>query len=431
MPIAVLDLEFDSLPPTISGLERYEGALILIRLHGRPVGQALLPVVGGQLGDGCLREEIMKAADSSFWEQWLHDYLDLSEYGESNFDSLVKPPQQATVAVCTRDRPDQLRRCLDALMRLPDGCTSSSENCHEFIVVDNCPSTDETRLLVEQYDRVRYIREDRPGLNVARNRALREAQHEIVAFTDDDATPDPDWLRALLRNFTDPLVLCVTGLTMPLELESEAQIWFQRLGALSRGFKRLVLDGNKYDPLQGWQAGAGVNMAIHKKACRPMGKQRGIGKQSGIGFFDEALDVGTPTRGGGDSEYFCRILAHGYRIVYDPAALNWHEHRSQWNVLRRQLANYETAGFALWTRSLLIDGEFGALKQMWQWLFREAKTLAYALLRRPGSSPPDIVLARFFGAARGPWAYFISRRRAAFDGRLNEAPAAGDNNASR
>ncbi len=411
MAIAVLDLEFDSLPPVITGLGRYDSALILIRLHGRPVGQALLPVVEGQIGDGSLREEIMKAADSGFWEQWLRDYLDLPVQPQSAFAPLTGLDSQATVAVCTRDRPEHLRRCLEALMRLPD-------DGQEFLVIDNCPTTDETRLLVEDYHRVRYVREERPGLNVARNRALREAQHEIVAFTDDDAMPDPNWLRALLRNFADPLVLCVTGLTMPSELESEAQIWFQRLGGLGRGFKRLVLDGNKYDPLQGWQAGAGVNMALRKSAVRL------------VGIFDEALDVGTPTRGGGDSEYFCRILASGYRIVYDPAALNWHEHRSQWGALRQQLANYETAGFALWTRSLLLEGEFGALKQMWQWLFREAKTLAYALLRRPGSTPLDIVLARFLGAARGPWAYLMARRRAAVDGRLTETPTVGKNIAS-
>jgi hypothetical protein len=67
----------------------------------------------------------------------------------------------------------------DALLRLP-------EDGQELLVVDNCPSTDATCNLVAAYEGIRYVREDRPGLNVARNRALREAVNEIVAFTDDD-----------------------------------------------------------------------------------------------------------------------------------------------------------------------------------------------------------------------------------------------------
>jgi GT2 family glycosyltransferase len=387
LPTAVLDLDLQQLPPAITVPERYHRALILIRLRGRPVGQALLPVVGGRVGGDNLRDELMYAADSAFWEQWLRDYLGWREERGTN-----STPPVATVGVCTRDRPEDLRRCLEALMRLPD-------DGQELLVIDNCPSTDATRRLVEGYGGVRYVREDRPGLDIARNRALREAKHEIIAFTDDDAAPDPGWLRALLRNFDDPLVLCATGLTMPLELETEAQECFQRLGGLGRGFKRTVFDSTKYDPLEGWVAGAGVNMALRRSVLQY------------VGPFDEALDVGTPTHGGGDTEMFARILAAGYRIVYDPEALSWHRHRSTWEELRRQLYGYELAGFAVWTRSLLFEGELGALNQACDWIWRESRTLTHSLLRRPGNTPLGLVLARFHGAAVGPWIYLYSRWR--------------------
>jgi cellulose synthase/poly-beta-1,6-N-acetylglucosamine synthase-like glycosyltransferase len=266
------------------------------------------------------------------------------------------------------------------------------------LVIDNCPSTDATRRLVEDYSRVRYVREDRPGLNIARNRALHEAQGEIVAFTDDDAAPDPNWLRALLRNFADPLVLCATGLTMPLELETEAQEWFQRLGGFGRGFKRMVLDSANCDPFKGWVAGDGVNMAVRRSML------------DHIGPFDEALDVGTPTLGGGDTEIFVRMLSAGYRIIYDPEALNWHRHRYTWQELRRQLYGYEVAGFAIWTH-YLYQGNVEALRQAWQWFWRELRTLANSLLHLPGSTPLDLVLARFCGAAVGPWSYPYSQWR--------------------
>ena len=67
MPIAVLDLKFEDLPDTIAGLEGYRGAFILMRLRGRPAGQALLPVENGRIcGGKTLRDEFLKAANWSF-----------------------------------------------------------------------------------------------------------------------------------------------------------------------------------------------------------------------------------------------------------------------------------------------------------------------------------------------------------------------------
>ena len=76
---------------------------------------------------------------------------------------------------------------------------------------------------------LQYVRENRPGLDAARNRALREATTPVVAFTDDDAVPEPAWLGHLLRPFEDPRVLCTSGLTLASELETPAQEWFERL----------------------------------------------------------------------------------------------------------------------------------------------------------------------------------------------------------
>jgi hypothetical protein len=104
-----------------------------------------------------------------------------------------------------------------------------------------------------------------------------------------------------------------------------------------------------------------------------------------------------------------RILAAGYRIVYDPEALNWHLHRSDWEGLRRQVNGYESAGFAVWTRSLLMEGELEALTQAGNWLRREIPSLARSLLQMHGSAPRDLAIARLQGAAAGPWAYLYAR----------------------
>ena len=386
MATAILDLEISQLPPEIAVEERYSKALVLIRLHGKPIGQATLPVVGGRIGDNELRETLMNAVGENLWKNWLWDVLEWDERGP------VQAMPIATVAVCTRDRPEDLQRCLEALMRLPD-------DGQEYLVIDNCPATDATQELVKNYPKVRYVREDVQGSSAARNRALREAKQEFVAFTDDDAVPDRNWLRSLLRNFSDLRVMCVTGLVMPLELETEAQEWFERYSPHGRGFGRVVFDGAHCNPLIVNLVGVSASMALRSSAI------------DFIGLFDEALGAGTPTVGGEDCELFARILRSGYRIVYEPRALSWHRHRRTWEELRNTLQGYGVGVYAFWTRMFVVNREFSvpllALKWLW---YKQLPELVASVRKQPDSIPSDLLLAQLRGCISGPMAYFASRK---------------------
>ena len=387
MATAILDLEISKLPPEITVEERYSKALILIRLHGKPIGQALLPIVGGRMGGDELREGLMDAAGDNLWKSWLYDTLEWDERGP------VEAIPIATVAVCTRDRPEDLRRCLDALMLLPD-------DGQEYLVIDNCPATDASSELIKNYPKVRYVREDVPGESAARNAALREAKHEFVAFTDDDAVPDPNWLRSLLRNFTDPRVMCVTGLLMPLELETEAQELFEHYSPYGQGFERRVFDGAHCNPLIVAPLGVSGSMALRKSSI------------DCIGLFDEALGVGTPAKAGSDSEKFARILRSGYRIVYEPRALSWHRHRRNWEELRNLLKCYGIGVYAFWTRMFVVNREFSVPLLAWDWLrLKQIPDLFASLRKQPGCIPSDLLLAQLRGCCFGPMAYFSSRKR--------------------
>ena len=387
MATAILDLEISKLPPEITVEERYSKALILIRLHGKPIGQALLPVVGGRLGGDELRETLMNAAGDNLWKNWLYDTLEWDERGS------VEALPIATVAVCTRDRPEDLRRCLEAFMQLPD-------DGQEYLVIDNCPATDATKELVKNYSKVRYVREDLPGSSAARNRALREAKHEFVAFTDDDAVPDPNWLRSLLWNFSDRRVVCVTGLIMPLELETEAQEWFERYSPHGRGFERRIFDGAHCNPLIVAPVGVSASMVLRKSAIES------------IGLFDEALGVGTPAKCGEDHELYARILTAGYCIVYEPRALSWHRHRRDWEDLRKTMYCYGVGVYAFWTRTLVKNRELGVVRLALGWLYSQQIPELFASLRKqPGSIPSDLLLAQLRGCISGPMAYFASRKR--------------------
>lgn len=355
-----------------------------MRRHGLPVAQFYVPVRAGQLDMEVGGRALLAGIKKSRWRWAVDDYLG---------PEATLPLLPATVAICTRERPDDLTRALHAVSALRPAPA-------ETIVVDNNPVTSRTQDVVAGFPHVRYLREGRPGLDAARNRALAEATTPIVAFTDDDAAPEPAWLGHLLQPFEDPRVLCTTGLTLPLELETAAQEWFERISPFGRGFDRMVFDGTRADPLLVARAGAGVNMALRRTLLDQ------------VGAFDEALDAGTATKSGGDHEMFGRILAGGYRIVYAPSAVSWHRHRRTWEELREAIHGYGVGVYATWTRRLLLEHEPGVLRHAFQWLrHSQMPQLWRALRHRRDSVPADLVLAELQGCLAGPWAYFTARRR--------------------
>jgi GT2 family glycosyltransferase len=191
----------------------------------------------------------------------------------------------------------------------------------------------------------------------------------------------------------------VTGPAAPLELETPAQEWFERTNAFSRGFDRTVHDGATGDPFFVARVGAGVNMALRRIVLAV------------VGPFDEALDSGTPTLGGGDHDMFTRILAQGYRIVYQPDALVRHRHRRAWDELRNTFRAYGTGAYAYLTRHAL-RGEWRAPLVAMAWLPSQLGRLARALVS--GAHRPYLSLgwSELLGCAAGPFAYVRSRRGA-------------------
>jgi glycosyltransferase involved in cell wall biosynthesis len=106
-----------------------------------------------------------------------------------------------SLIICTRNRAEKLRPCLDALARLePVGAL-------KVVIVDN-GSNDRTREVIEVFAAiapfpVNYVFEPVPGLSSARNAGLRNSSGEIVVFTDDDCYIAPDFLKQTQELFAD------------------------------------------------------------------------------------------------------------------------------------------------------------------------------------------------------------------------------------
>jgi len=388
MATAIREVELSDPAVDISGLDGYQRCMLVIRWRGVIVGRAFLPVSGGRVAKAEVARQASEHLRPDGLRVWLEDALQFDERAVVSGDSLPS----ATVAICTRERPDDLARTLTAVCRL-------SPAPREVLVVDNAPTTARTRAVAERFPRVRYTVEPAKGLNRARNRALREAGGEVVAFTDDDAVPEPAWLQGLLPNLTDPRVLCVTGLTLPSELETPAQELFEEHCTFARGFGRRVFNGRIDHPLDVSAVGAGANMAVRR------------GLTAAVGWFDERLDAGTRTHSGGDNEMFIRILAAGYRVVYDPRAVSWHRHRRTYDEVREVVRGYGTGVCASWTGRLVEHGDLGVLRLAWRWFKHDHLPMLLAPPRvLAGTGRDALRRAELRGCLVGPRAWFASRR---------------------
>lgn len=305
---------------------------------------------------------------------------------------MVRPA--ISVVVCTRDRTALLEGCLQSLLALdyPD---------YEVLVIDNAPSDNATERLAAGFP-VRYVREPLPGLDRARNRGIAEARHGLIAFTDDDARPDPGWLSALARAFADPEVAAVTGRVVAAELETPAQRYFEHVyGGMGKGERPRLFRREQMGPaeLLAIQAvGVGANMAF----------RRGVLERAG--GFDPALDVGTPACGGGDLDMFHRVVAGGGTLRYEPDALVRHHHRREMNGLYRQLRD-DGRSYGVYLMKRWREREVPRRSVARFFLFRWAPWLAgrvvLGLLGRH-RLPLPLLWASLWGALQAPWAYVAS-----------------------
>lgn len=256
------------------------------------------------------------------------------------FDPAAAPT--VSVVIPSADRPDAAIRCARSVL-------ATGYAKLEVLVVDNRPETASLRLFAADDERVRYVAEPVPGASIARNRGAAEATGEIVAFTDDDAVVDSNWLNALVAELADPTVDCVTGLVLPLALDTPAQRWFERWGGFGKGCDRRRLDPSGVDgPTSRDWAG---RLALYPFAAGVFGSGNSMAWRAAryreLGGCDPLLGPGRPTASGEDLELFVRLVRSGGTLVYTPHAVVRHEHRRGMDELAGQLHSYGAGLFPM------------------------------------------------------------------------------------
>ena len=200
-------------------IERIEGSVIALDvIVGREIDElrgatltlwAIPPRALGINPAGPPAAPPIKTSDTTFDQRFK------TRGNRAAFDKLLDEGLRARV-IATLDRPEQLRRCLQAVR------SQRTTRRVEIVVVDNNPASGLTPPVVRDFDAVVLVREPRRGLAYARNAGFLSASGQIAVATDDDVVVPPDWLERLLAPFSDPKVLATTGHVLPLELETPA-----------------------------------------------------------------------------------------------------------------------------------------------------------------------------------------------------------------
>ncbi len=294
-----------------------------------------------------------------------------------------------SVAICTKDRPDWLARLLASLA--PEQAALG----FEILVVDNNSTGDGTRQVATAAPAVRYLHEPLTGLDFARNRALAAATGAVIAYLDDDVTVEPGWAAALLDAWArNPDAGAITGLVMPMALDTEAQILFEARGGFRRGFRPLrhgaTAFRDRLHPSGAGQFGAGANMSFDRALILS------------LGAFDEALDTGRPLPGGGDIDMFYRVLRTGRPLVYEPRAAVRHDHRRDLAVLRHQYYTWGLGFAAFLVKSMRTDpAARPALRGMAIWWARYQIGRVALRLRGHEPTPLAMIWAEIWGGLKG------------------------------
>lgn len=213
-----------------------------------------------------------------------------------------------SVVVCSYNGSKTIRKTLEELKQL--------DYPNFEVIVINDGSTDATPEIAAKYN-VRLVTQKNTGLSGARNTGASLANGEIVAYIDDDAYPDRDWLRFLAWTYLTTDYAAVGG---PNVTPREDRLVSQAVAHAPGGAIHVLIGDTEAEHIPG------CNMSFRKKTLEI------------IGGFD------TRFRAAGDDVDVCwKIAKKDMKIGFNPAAMVWHHRRSSINAYWQQQYGYGKA----------------------------------------------------------------------------------------
>jgi len=295
-----------------------------------------------------------------------------------------------SVVVPTHNRNSDLERCLATIRRL-------DPPADEVIVVDSAPTGEGAREIAARW-RARYVREERPGASRARNCGARAASGEIVAFTDDDAAPDPGWLGTLLPEFADPHVALVAGKVIVPAMQPQLNRLYELCGFIGQGEDRFTLDAETpqwFERASFLPFGLALNLAIRRSVFEHWGG------------FDERIGMGTRLPGHEEQRAFLDLIHLGFRLVYAPAACVLHPlvPKTKEELRLRSLLRIQASAAYI---TLLLVEEPRHRREVFAYVLHKFR--GRSSVQPPENQVSNPVLPSYWARLQGPGIYFRMRR---------------------
>jgi glycosyltransferase involved in cell wall biosynthesis len=272
-----------------------------------------------------------------------------------------------SVVVCSHNGSRTMRDTCEGLLEVdyPD---------LEVLVVDD-GSADGTGDIAREYG-FRVIATENQGLSAARNTGWQAARGEIVAYIDDDARPDPQWLRYLAHTFMTTGHAAVGGPNVP---PSKTRGVEACVAAAPGGPIHVLMSDTEAEHIPG------CNLAVRREVL------------AGLGGFDPRFRVA-----GDDVDICWRMLEDGWTIGYSHAALVWHRRRDTVRGFLRQQrgygraeallerkwpAKYNLSGHRTWSGTIYGAGSPLTLgRRLWRVYYGNWGTGLFQRLYQPGPS---------------------------------------------
>lgn len=221
---------------------------------------------------------------------------------------------EITVSICTYRRYDYLTMCLESL-----GKQTLPKERFTVVIVDNSLSPEESKQFQDNLNvsfSLKYIITEKSGLSFARNVALENCATPLIAYIDDDAQADPNWLENIVGTFLNhgSVVGVVGGRVEPV-FNHELPDWFN--SRLQRTFFRLDWGQSEERIFMHWYGNlkatgrwlVGANIAYRTDVLHSVGGfPEYLGRIENLLLCDEELAVND------------KISRRGYEVIYTPFA---------------------------------------------------------------------------------------------------------------
>ncbi|MFO7534599.1 MAG: glycosyltransferase [Kiritimatiellia bacterium] len=259
---------------------------------------------------------------------------------------------RVSVIVPVRDDAGRLQLCLAAL-----SAQTVAPDAFEVVVVDNGSTRDDPAAVVRLFPFARLVFEGKPGASAARNGGLAAAGGGVLAFTDADCLPAPEWLERGLAALKETNAALVAGRVEVFPREPGRPSALELFDMAHSFDQRLFVER--------WHFGATANLFVRRAAADALG-----GFNEAIPYYGEDVDFG---RRAGKAGFAIRYAADA--VVRHPARFEWRAFRDR--LERTMRAAYGSAEPGL--RRLLLDVWHGW--PAWRDVIR-APSLSFAT--RPG-----------------------------------------------